>query len=123
MLQRLFMVGIFVIAAGVVLVVGLLRVSYFEKGATYYFANAFFFVKFAAFIIAALISIYPTVLFLSWSKALQQGVAPNLSQTQTLRVRMCLMWERTAIAVEWEKEADDQFWLAVVDLLATTARN
>ncbi len=31
--------------------------------------------------------------------------------------------ERTAIAVEWEKEADDQFWLAVVDLLATTARN
>jgi hypothetical protein len=31
--------------------------------------------------------------------------------------------ERTAIAVEWEKEADDQFWFAVVDLLATTARN
>jgi hypothetical protein len=31
--------------------------------------------------------------------------------------------ERTAIAVEWEKEADEQFWLAVVDLLATTARN
>ena len=31
--------------------------------------------------------------------------------------------ERTAIAVEWEREADEQFWLAVVDLLATTARN
>jgi hypothetical protein len=31
--------------------------------------------------------------------------------------------ERTAIAVEWEKEADEQFWLAVVNLLATTARN
>ena len=31
--------------------------------------------------------------------------------------------ERTAISVEWEKEADDQFWFAVVDLLATTARN
>jgi hypothetical protein len=31
--------------------------------------------------------------------------------------------ERTAIAVEWEKEADEQFWFAVVDLLATTARN
>ena len=31
--------------------------------------------------------------------------------------------ERTAIAVEWEKEADDQFWAAVVDLLAITARN
>jgi hypothetical protein len=31
--------------------------------------------------------------------------------------------ERTAIAVEWEKEADEKFWLAVVGLLATTARN
>jgi hypothetical protein len=31
--------------------------------------------------------------------------------------------ERTAIAVEWEKEADEQFWFAVVNLLATTARN
>ena len=31
--------------------------------------------------------------------------------------------ERTAIAVEWEKESDDQFWFSVVGLLATTARN
>jgi hypothetical protein len=31
--------------------------------------------------------------------------------------------ERTAIAVQWEKEADEAFWQAVVDLLATTARN
>jgi hypothetical protein len=31
--------------------------------------------------------------------------------------------ERTAIAVQWEKEADEAFWLAVVDLLATTVRN
>ena len=31
--------------------------------------------------------------------------------------------ERTAVAVEWEKEADEQLWSAIVDLLATTARN
>jgi hypothetical protein len=31
--------------------------------------------------------------------------------------------ERTAIVIQWEKEADEQFGLAVVDLLATTARN
>lgn len=91
--------SIFGIAAGVVLVVGLLRVFYFEKGAAYYFADGFFLVKLAAFVIAALISIYPTVLFLSWSKALKQGVAPDLSPTQALRVRMCLMWELTAIVV------------------------
>ena len=31
--------------------------------------------------------------------------------------------ERTAIVIQWEKEADEAFWLAVVDLLATTVRN
>jgi putative membrane protein len=91
--------SIFGIAAGVVLVVGLLRVFYFEKGATYYFADAFFLVKLAAFIIAALISIYPTVLFLSWSKAVKQGVAPDIPPAQALRARFCLMWELLAIVV------------------------
>lgn len=31
--------------------------------------------------------------------------------------------ERTAVAVEWEREADDELWTAIVSLLATTARN
>src|ERR1700757_1063392 len=63
--------NLFGISAGVVLVVGLLRVFYFEKGAAYYFHDAFFFTKLIAFLLAALISICPTVLFLSWSKALR----------------------------------------------------
>src|SRR5882724_913129 len=54
---------IFGAAATVLLDVGLLRVAYFEKGAAYYFGNAFFLTKFTLFILAALISIYPTVLF------------------------------------------------------------
>jgi putative membrane protein len=91
--------SVFGIAAGVLLVVGLLRVIYFEKGPGYYFADGFFLAKFAAFIIAALISIYPTVLFLSWGKALKQGVAPDIPDAQVRRVRMCLMWELTAIVV------------------------
>jgi putative membrane protein len=91
--------NLFGISAGVLLVVGLLRVVYFEKGAGYYFSDAFFLTKFAVFIIAALISIYPTVLFLQWSKALKQGVAPDMSPEQVRRVRMCLMWELTAIVV------------------------
>ncbi len=39
-----------------------------------------------------------------------------------LKRRMTDNVERTAITVEGEKEADDQFWFAVVDLLVTTAR-
>ena len=91
--------NLFGISAGVLLVVGLLRVVYFEKGAGYYFSDAFFLAKFAAFFITAIISIYPTVVFLSWSKALKQGVAPDMSATQIRRVRMCLMWEMTGIVV------------------------
>src|SRR6201999_1236588 len=62
---------IFGASAGVVLVVGLLRVIYFEKGAGYYFTNAFFLTKFSLFILAGLLSIYPTMLFISWGKALR----------------------------------------------------
>ena len=87
------------ISAGVLLVVGLLRVVYFEKGAGYYFHDAFFLTKFATFLVVALISIYPTVLFLSWSKALKQGIAPEMPPAQIRRTRMCLMWQLTGIVV------------------------
>jgi putative membrane protein len=88
---------IFGAAAGVVLVVGLLRVFYFEKGADYYFHNAFFLTKLTLFIVAALISIYPTVLFISWNTALRQGEIPALAPEALVRTRMCLMLEMTAI--------------------------
>jgi putative membrane protein len=88
---------IFGAAATVLLVVGLLRVAYFEKGAGYYFANAFFLTKFTLFILAALISIYPTVLFISWNKALKQGEVPVITPQAVIRTRMCMMLELTAI--------------------------
>jgi putative membrane protein len=88
---------IFGAAASVLLVVGLLRVLYFEKGAGYYFTNAFFLTKFALFVLAALISIYPTVLFISWNKVLRQGELPTIAPQVATRARMCMMWELTAI--------------------------
>ncbi len=91
--------NLFGLSAGVLLVVGLLRVFYFEKGAAYYFHDGFFLTKFIVFLLAALISIYPTVLFLSWSKALKEGIVPDMSAAQVRRARMCLMWELTAIVV------------------------
>jgi putative membrane protein len=91
--------SVFGLSAGVLLVVGLLRVVYFEKGAGYYFSDAFFLTKFVAFVLAGVISIYPTVLFLSWSKALKQGVVPEMSTAQVRRARLCLMLELTAIVV------------------------
>ena len=90
---------IFGIAAAAVLVVGLLRVIYFEKGAHYYWHDTFFIVKFSAFIVAGLISIYPTMTFLSWGSALKRGNVPTIAPEIHRRVRLCLMLELTAIVV------------------------
>src|SRR5262245_61851829 len=61
------------VSAGILLVVGLLRVFYFEKGADYYFHSHAFLAKLSVFIAVALLSIIPTVEFLSWRKDLRKG--------------------------------------------------
>jgi putative membrane protein len=90
---------IFGAAATLLLVVGLTRVFYFEKGPAYYFANVFFLVKLGAFIAAALLSIDPTVLFLSWRRAIKAGEAPQIPPHRVRRARLCMMLELTAIVV------------------------
>jgi putative membrane protein len=88
---------IFGASATALLIIGLLRVIYFEKGAGYYFSNTFFLTKFTLFIVAALISIYPTVLFVSWNKALRLGEVPIVADQALQRARLCMMLEMTAI--------------------------
>jgi putative membrane protein len=90
---------VFGAAAGAVLVIGMLRVAYFEKGPSYYWHDTFFIAKLSAFLLAALISIYPTVTFLSWNNSLKAGTVPEISAERTRRVRTCLMLELTAIVV------------------------
>jgi len=65
------------VSATVLLIVGLLRVLYFEKGATYYFSSHAFLTKFGLFILLALLSAIPTVEFLSWRAALKAGQLPQ----------------------------------------------
>ena len=56
------------IAAGALLVIGLSRVFFFEKGADYYFHSHAFLAKFSLFVVVGLLSIVPTLEFLSWRK-------------------------------------------------------
>ena len=56
------------VSAGVLLVVGLLRVFYFEKGAAFYFSNGAFIAKLVLFFAVALLSIYPTLKFMRWRR-------------------------------------------------------
>ena len=75
------------LSAVLLLVLGFLRVVYFEKGADYYFANSYFQIKLGLFIIAALISIYPTVQFFRWNRVLRQQQAPELSASEIGRLK------------------------------------
>src|SRR6202021_3511963 len=59
------------IAAGALLVIGLLRVFFFEKGPGYYLHSHAFHLKITLFIIVGLLSIIPTVEFLSWRGAIR----------------------------------------------------
>jgi putative membrane protein len=68
--------------ATVVLAAGALRVIYFEKGGHFYFSNPVFLVKIALFLAVGLLSIYPTVLFLSWRKVTRANQAPTMTDKQ-----------------------------------------
>jgi putative membrane protein len=85
------------IAAGVLLVVGLARVVWFEKGAAYYFANHAFLTKLTLFIVVGLLSIVPTLEFLAWRKAVQGGQVPVVAAAKLKRVRMIVHIELAAI--------------------------
>src|ERR1700756_4235922 len=78
------------IAAGLLLVVGLLRVFYFEKGATYYWHSHAFLTKFGLCIVVGLLSIIPTMEFLSWRGALDAGQVPVMDASRRKRVTMII---------------------------------
>jgi len=90
---------VFGMSSGVVLVVGLLRVFYFEKGASYYFHSVPFIAKLSVFAIVGLVSIYPTVEFLSWGKSLKQGQMPTLTDRKLASIRSVIHWELAGVVL------------------------
>ncbi len=84
-------------AAVAVLIFGTLRVMYFEKGGEYYLDNLYFQIKIALFILAALISIYPTLRFAGWKRELDQGVAPDIGTAEAKKLKRALHWDLVLI--------------------------
>lgn len=82
-----------------VLVIGLLRVFYFEKGFAYYWASHAFLTKFGIFIVVALLSIVPTMEFLRWRKSLREGKVPDVSPEKIKRLRRIMHYELTGLAL------------------------
>ena len=87
------------IAAGALLVIGLLRVFFLEKGAEYYWHSHAFLTKFTLFIVVGLLSIIPTVEFLSWRKAISAGQVPVVEARKLHLVTMIIHGELAGIVI------------------------
>ena len=87
------------IAAGALLIVGLLRVFYFEKGPDYYFHSQAFMAKFSIFVAVGLLSIIPTLEFLSWRKLLSAGQVPAVSAKKRRLVTAVIHGELLSIVL------------------------
>jgi putative membrane protein len=87
------------IAAGALLAIGLVRVFYLEKGPDYYWHSHAFLTKFSLFIIVALLSIIPTMEFLSWGTAIKAGQLPVMAPAKRKRVTMIIHVELAAIVI------------------------
>lgn len=74
-------------SAGLLVIVGLLRVFQGARGTEFYVANPFFWVKMAAFAAIALLSILPTARFLRWRRALRldPGFTPEPAEAAGVR--------------------------------------
>jgi putative membrane protein len=87
------------ISASVLLIVGLVRVFYFEKGWEYYFDSFFFIAKLTLFLVVGTLSVVPTLEFLAWRKATNQGQAPTVAPDKLRRVRMIVHIELLGVVL------------------------
>jgi putative membrane protein len=90
---------VFGISAGAILVLGALRVAYFEKGAAYYLHSAPFIAKITLFALVGLLSVYPTKQFLRWGRAQKQGALPVVAAAVTQRIRTVIHLELALVAL------------------------
>lgn len=86
-------------SAGAVLVIGLLRVFYFEKGAAYYMHSVPFIAKLSLFLVVGLLSIYPTLEFASWGKQLKLGRLPAVDERKIRSMRAVIHLELAGLAL------------------------
>ncbi|WP_044873910.1 DUF2214 family protein [Pseudomonas sp. LFM046] len=81
------------VAAGAVLVTGLARVIWFDKGLDYYLNNSLFHAKMGLFALIALLSGFPTFVFLNWRNELKAGQVPQISPVKAKAVIMVIRLE------------------------------
>ena len=76
-----------------VILLGFLRVYYFEKGSSFYFSSTFFWVKMGMFVIVGLLSIYPTIKMIKWKEWLDKNEAPEMTDQEFLKIKKIMNFE------------------------------
>lgn len=87
------------ISAGLLIVFGLLRVFFFEKGSDFYLNNTMYWIKMGLFILVGLLSIYPTVRFLKWRTALKENKVPEITDNEFKNIRFLIHLELAGIVL------------------------
>lgn len=82
---------VYFVGAMLILGTGFSRALWFAKPSIFYFSNPVFWTKVGLFGLWALLSVPPTLHFLSWRKELSKNQAPKISDSEYRRVRFCLM--------------------------------
>lgn len=91
--------AIYGLSATMVLITGISRVLYFGKGTDYYLSSPVFYTKVGIFIVVSLLSLYPTVSFVSWVKSLRDSKPPNLELLQIQRLSWFIRAELIGFAL------------------------
>ncbi|MFZ6798377.1 DUF2214 family protein [Undibacterium sp. Di24W] len=86
-------------SAGGIILIGSLRVMWYEKGADYYLHSHAFWWKMAIFAAVGILSIYPTIVFARWGKTMRAGSTPVLTTSQLSRLKTILNAELLCIAL------------------------
>jgi putative membrane protein len=96
-LRRLGMLDAFYgTIAGLIIVVGVLRVNFGAKGPEYYLANHAFWGKITAFVVVGLLSVPPTLRFIAWRRRLKADPAFRPGEAEVLAARRFL-WGEVAV--------------------------
>lgn len=85
-------------AAVGILAVGFIRAVYFEKGWDFYAHNPFFHAKIGAFLLVAVLSIYPSIQFVKWRRSAVGHEKPPNAPTRD-KVRLLILVELIGIGV------------------------
>jgi putative membrane protein len=87
------------VAAGLLLVVGFLRVFYGARGADFYLSNPIFWTKIAAFALAGALSVLPTVKFIAWQRRARKEPGFRLAAADVGAVRRLIVAQFVVLLV------------------------